>query len=379
MLAQLFHFRAVVVSAALLLMLAIPSSAANITGTVMNGTTGAPAPGDDVVLIRLSESGMNEIAHAKSDETGAFRIPLANFSGSYLVRVFHSGVTYHQAAASPEKPLTIQVYDVAQRVDGIAAVADVQRFETEGDMLEVRQVITMHNASSPPRTLMNAQPFELQLPSEAQIESGLVQVEDAQALKYKPVPGAQGGQYYFVFPLRPGETRFAVVYRLPYHGDFVVEPHIRNAREQFVVMLPKSMGFEPKVSGIFRPMKNVTADNVQGSVPVSPGDTVAFRISGTGSLAEFEDRREQARASEKARPGGGLGPPTELPDPLHNYRWGILVGFGSLLFAGAAYIIKKPSLHKLVQDRPLDRIASRKTPKQRMGLTNARRKPTVRV
>src|SRR5438105_3570809 len=63
--------------------------------------------------------------------------------------------------------------------------------------LEVKQLVTMHNASKPPRTLMNDRPFSIQLPPEAQVLSGLVQLGDGEPLKSKPAPGERKGEYAF--------------------------------------------------------------------------------------------------------------------------------------------------------------------------------------
>ena len=125
-----------------------------------------------------------------------------------------------------------------------------------------------------------------------------------------------------VSPLRPGDTRFAVVYRLPYRGEAIIEPKLRNPMERFVVMLPKSMKFEPTSSGIFQPMPNVSPDNVQGTARVTQGQVLSFRSSGTGALVELQGSR-QAEAREtpkKENPGGGLGVPIDAPDPLHGER-----------------------------------------------------------
>ena len=48
-----------------------------------------------------------------------------------------------------------------------------------------------------------------------------------------------------------------------------------------------------------------------------------------------------ATAGRDARPGGGLGPPIDAPDPLEKYRWYILGGFAVILAAGAVYITKR--------------------------------------
>jgi hypothetical protein len=46
-------------------------------------------------------------------------------------------------------------------------------------------------------------------------------------------------------------------------------------------------------------------------------------------------------ASTDNRPGGGLGPPIEAPDPLDKYRTWILAGFGAVLIVGAIYITQR--------------------------------------
>jgi len=194
---------------------------------------------------------------------------------------------------------------------------------------------------------MNDRPFEIQLPPEARVQSGLVQLEDEPPLKQKPLIGEQKGQFYFVFPLRPGDTRFAVVYQLPYTGEALIEPEIRNPLEQFVIMLPRSMKFEPKASGIFQPRSDTTPDHVEGTRPVTLGQAVAFRIEGTGTLEELQGRRKQAQEGQtvpKERPGGGLGPPIEAPDPLQQYRWHILTGIAVLAVAGAVHVNRRTRL-----------------------------------
>src|SRR5207237_617730 len=200
------------------------------------GTTKKPAVGDEVVLMSISGGSEKESARAKTDSVGHFSVNVADVRGSRLVRVVHQGVTYEKIVGRDANLVAIQVYDVADKMDGVTAIMDVQRFEARSDTLEVKQLVTMHNASKPPRTLMNDRPFSIQLPPEGQVLSGLVQLGDGEPLKSKPAPGERKGEYYFRFPLRPGDTRFAVVYRLLYNGEAVVEPRIRNGQERFVVM-----------------------------------------------------------------------------------------------------------------------------------------------
>jgi hypothetical protein len=342
----LIHHRSSLLLATLLISTAF-ATAANLKGTVVIGTTGRPGAGDEIVLLSLSQEGMNETARGIVDSQGRFTLTVADPEAAHIVRVTHQGVTYHKLVQAGSAPLLIKVYDVAQQLEGIQAVMDVQRFEATADQLEVKQLITVRNDSKPPRTLVNDRSFEIQLPPEARVQSGLVQVEGGRPLKQKPVSGDQRGQYYFEFPIRPGDTRFAVVYRLPYNGEALIEPQIRNPLEKFVVMLPKSMKFQPKTSGVFEAMPGTTPDNVLGTGPLRPDQVVAFRVSGTGTLQELEGRRQEVQTGKTdsaARPGGGLGPPIEAPDPLQKYRLPILAGIIVLMSTGAGYVARKTRL-----------------------------------
>jgi hypothetical protein len=341
--------------------------AATLMGKVTNGTANTPASGDEVVLVTLSDEGMKEGARVKTDSEGRFVFNIADPGGSLLLRVLHQGVAYHSPVPLDGKLVRVMVYDAAAKIEGVSAVMDVQRFEATNETLEIKQLVTLHNNSKPPRTLTNERSFEIQLPIDAEVESGMVQVEDGPPLKRTMVPAEQKGRYYSSFPVRPGDTRFAVVYRLPYAGNLLMEPTIRDPLERFVVMLPKSMKFEPLAAGVFEPMPGTTPDHVEGTKPVKLGQTLAFRISGTGTLDELEGRREQAGGGQtvseersggqtvtKELPGGGLGVPSDAPDPLQGYRWQILAGLGVLLLGGA-YLVRKTQLAYAETNRPVVR------------------------
>jgi hypothetical protein len=61
-----------------------------------------------------------------------------------------------------------------------------------------------------------------------------------------------------------------------------------------------------------------------------------------------------AVAGRDSRPGGGLGPPIDAPDPLQKYRWYILGGFGILLVAGAIYIATRSKSATIPDFAPTD-------------------------
>jgi hypothetical protein len=368
-----------------LLTASLSAAAVQLEGLVINETTGKHQDGDDIVLLSLSQEGMRETARTRTDDKGRFFFSVSDRQLTHVVRALHRGVTYHQLVEPGTQRVAVAVYDVANQVDSVTAVMDVQRFEATNNALEVRQLVTMRNDSRPPRTLMKDRSFEVDLPPEAEVESGLVQVEDGQPLKQRPIIGDPKGQYYFSFPLRPGDTRFGIVYRLPYDGSALVRPHLRNPFEKFVVMLPKDMKFDPKTVGIFHSMPNTTPDNVQGANAVTSEKSLAFRISGTGMLEELKGRRQEGEAQStntKATgavnpPGGGLAPPIEAPDPLEKYRWSILAGLLMLTMIGATHVSRKTRETRVAENASLLRQV--RTGSHRRSRQKTRRRERQRV
>ena len=321
--------------------------AQNLTGTVTNGTTHKPSSGDDVILLKLGQ-GMEEAGRTKADAKGAFSFKLDG-QGPHLVRVVHQGVTYHRIVPPGSASVDVQVYDVAKKVAAISVTADVFRFQAQANELQGVRIFAVNNTSDPPITQMNDQNFEFFLPEGAEVDEGVAKTEGGQPLNSAPVPQKQRNRYAFVFPLRPGETQFQVVFHLPYTGQAKIDPQLLYPAQHFVVMTPKTMQFSPASPGVFQSMADPGRSDspVQVASNTQPGQQLAFTISGTGTLAN-EGGAESAGGGQAdappgrdSRPGGGLGPPIDAPDPLEKYRWYILGGFAAVFVAGAVYIAKR--------------------------------------
>jgi len=349
--------------------------AQTLTGTVTNGTTKKPASDDDVVLIKLGQ-GMEEAARTKTDPNGNFTFKLDD-SGPHLVRAIHQGVTYHKMAPPGTTSADLEVFDVSKKLAGISVTADVMRFQAQGNELQGIRLFAVDNHSDPPRTQMNDQNFEFYLPDGAEVDQSMAMTAGGQPINSAPVPQREKNRYAFVFPLRPGETQFQVAFHMPYSGQLSVDPKALYGAQHFVVMLPKSMQFSAGAGTTFQSMKDPRQSDalVQVASNTRVGQALAFTISGAGLLA---DESEQANAGQAAggqaagrdsRPGGGLGPPIDAPDPLEKYRWYILGGFGLVLAAGAVYIAKRPRTASLdvVHSEPIE-IPAKKAAASRSGL-----------
>src|ERR1051326_6134151 len=71
--------------------------AAQITGTVTNGTTNKPSSGDEVTLLSLS-SGMEEVGKTKTDSQGHYKLNVPDEGAPHLVRVLRQSVHYFTSA-----------------------------------------------------------------------------------------------------------------------------------------------------------------------------------------------------------------------------------------------------------------------------------------
>lgn len=324
---------------------AISASTSNITGTVTNKTSGKASQGDAVVLLKLSE-GMQEAARSKTDSHGSFTLQVPDDGAQHLVRVTHDGVNYFRPAPAGTKIVALDVYDAAKTVEGVTGRADILRVQTEGNQMEVTELFVLQNNSKPPRTRMSDRSFEITLPADAVLDSSLAAGPGGMPVNSSPVPTGEKGRYAYVFPIRPGETKFQIAYHTPYSGSFEFHPQVLTTMEDVVVMLPKSMNFKADGSpfsngGEEKGMSIFVAHNV------AAGTQLAFSVSGTGQIPR--DAQDAPNAGEQAassgtpdnRPGGGLGKPEETPDPLHAYRWWIIGGLAAALVVGAVVVVNQ--------------------------------------
>ena len=333
----------------LALLLSTLATAQSLSGTVKNSTTNKPSAGDDVVLLSLGQ-GMEESGRTKSDAKGNFTFKL-DTQGPHLIRVIHQEVTYHRMAPPGTTSVEVDVYDVGKKIDGISVVADIMRFQAGQGQLQVERTFAVTNNSKPPRTQMNEHNLEFYVPDGASIREGQAMTAGGRPVDSAPVPeGANAkNRYAFLFPLRPGETRFSVVYTVPYTGSVNIDAKAIYPLEHFVAIAPKSMQFAaaPGTNFTAAPYPGQPDANVEVASNVALGQPTAFKLSGEGTLSDpKEEGAEQpttqaAPAPAESRPGGGLGPPIDAPPPTQKYQWYILGGLALALVVGGVYIASR--------------------------------------
>ena len=199
---------------------------------------------------------------------------------------------------------------------------------------------------------MGDQNFEFFLPEGAQVDQGMAMTAGGQPINSSPVPEKEKNRYGFVFPLRPGETQFQVVFHLPYSGELNVDPKplyacpafCRDAAQDHAVCGCARRGLQGHEGPAPVRMPRCRSPRIPSQDSRWPS---RFRAPARWAKPETTARAPTpaeggaSAAGRDARPGGGLGPPIDAPDPLEKYRWYILGGFAVVLAAGAIYITNR--------------------------------------
>src|SRR6266849_10643239 len=338
-----------------LAVLACSSAAAlganNITGSVRNQSRGEPAIGDEVILIRL-DKGMQEEARAKTDATGAFTLNLPYPDKPYLVRVVHQGVSYEQRAFDGDA-LSLQVFDVEPQVPGVTGTIEIIRDGPKGNLLHVSDMVEIKNESSPPLTQAGQRTFEAYLPASAKIDSDLAAGprKVSEIISAAPVPG-EPGHYTVNFPLRPGATKFAFNYDLPYRGHAAFQTRHAYPLQELAVMIPPAMKFSSR-SPVFEILATGnTRYHVHAVNQVEAGAGPKFEVSGIEALPPVGDQASSHPFSlSPASPNPTSSPPVRanlpllvsIDSPLKQTQPPsqllVLVGMTSVLLAACAILI----------------------------------------
>jgi 5-hydroxyisourate hydrolase-like protein (transthyretin family) len=351
--------------------MALPLSlaAATISGTVIDRTTGKPAAGDTVHLLDLQQ-GMQESARTTIDKDGHYSFTVPDANGMHLVQVEHQKASYYGSVPPNTSTVNVDVYDVAPQVEGVHVYADVSRLETNQQGLSVTESWFIRNESKPPRTQFGPRAFEFFLPEGSVVEGATATGPGGMAISATPAPLGDKNHYAFLFPVRPGETRFQIGYHIPYSSSLTLQTHVSLPTDNVAIMLPKSMSLS---GASFQPLPadaNEPGVNTWLSTNVTPAKPVSFTVSGTGSMPREQqgqtapggaagqgmgaqgmgaapDQSSPAaepsaaqQAAESNRPGGGLANPNGTPDPLDKYKGWILSGLGLALVVAAAFLLR---------------------------------------
>ncbi len=330
--------------------------AAQITGTVTNATTNKPSSGDEVTLLSLA-NGMEEAGTTKTDSKGHYTLNVPDENAQHLVRVARQSVHYFKAAPPGVTTVDITVYDAGTQVEGLVTDARVFHLQASGGNMDVQELYILNNQSQPPRTKIGNQTFAITLPDGAQMGEASLTGPGGMPLTVAAVPSGAKNRYAYDFPIKPGQTRFEVNYKVPYGGshEFTLRPE--SPLSELGVLLPKSMKFNG-VSGGFAQDVDEAGLAVFFAKNVPANQEVKFSVSGEGLIPN------------ETQGGGNPGQPTSESSggtPIPNSSGGtrealwFIVGALVILIGGGGFVMwrKSAAARAAAQDPKAARVASK--------------------
>ena len=327
--------------------------AAQISGTVTNATTNKPSSGDEVTLLSLA-SGMDEVAKTKTDSQGHYTLNVPDDEAQHLVRVARQGVNYFKAAPPGTTTVDVTVYDAATQVEGLVTDARVFHLQAGGGSMDVQELYILNNQSQPPRTKIGNQTFAVTLPDGAQMGEASLTGPGGMPVTVAAVPSGAKDRYAYDFPIKPGQTRFEVNYKVPYSGshEFSLKPE--SPLSELGVLLPKSMKFTGTAPA-FSQDRDEEGLAVFFAKNVSANQKVKFSVSGEGLIPNEAQ-------------GGNPGQPTSesngapIPSSSGGTREALwfIVGALVILIGGGAFLMWRKSVSaKAVSDPKANKAASK--------------------
>jgi len=293
-----------------------------VDGLVTNKTTNKPQAGATVTLYKLGGAGMEAVESVKSDAAGKFLINQAA-QGPHLIQTAFDGVVYNHMLppGQPQTGLSLEVYSASTKQGGAQLKQHMILIEPLGTEMQVRESYFYSNAG--PTTWNDPKEGTLRfyVPQETR---GNVEVM-ATAPQGMPIrrpadKASQAGVLKVDFPIKPGESRIDVNYKLPFTSPGTFAGKILQPAEQTMLAVPR--GVEVKGEGVEVAGKE---PRTQATVMKVTAKSYKLELNGTGEL--------QPAAAAAGEGSEENGPKIEQIDPKIYDRklWILGLTMGALL------------------------------------------------
>mgnify|MGYP001185100291 CR=1 FL=1 len=322
---------------------------AQISGSVTNGTTPGPVAGASVALIQL-QGGMQPVADTHTDAAGHFSFSQSAPAGvPMLLKVEYKGVPYFQPLPPNQTQAVVEVFEPSADESQLHLSAHLIVVQPEQLQMAVVDEYVLENTLEPKRTLYrDGGLFRFRVPTGTQPDGARVIGPSGMPISRPPVPTASNGIFTVDYPVRPGETRIQVSYRVPYgslHADLTEHPlyptdHLR-------VYVPAPMQF---TGANFAPVGQQDGFKVyeaQGAVrPDDAGAGFRFTVSGDAPPPASDSSASQGSTTTATQPAGDAAAvPDQAAPPktfLERNLWVILAFLVMGAAGGFGYLLSRP-------------------------------------
>jgi hypothetical protein len=314
--------------------------AGTVHGTVINRTTGKPAP--DIPLTLLNPTaGMVEVGSSKSDAQGQFSVTSdAIGTGPILIRATYRDNSFNTFLPPGHPEVDVDIYETSKDPKSITPDSHIIIFQPSGDKLVGAEEYHVQNNSNPPVAYFRTEGnFDFAIPDKATLQ----QVSTISALGVA-VPQASidkgKGRYAIAYPFRPGETSIRLSYELAYTGNAAT------------VKLPAAYG-GLKMLLVAPPGVSVAGDGLKPAgqeqgMMVYTHDALAAKASLLVQLSGVGNPQATDAGGAQGQQGGQEGNSrTEseniqaVPGRLDDLKWPLMIGLAALFALGAIMLSRK--------------------------------------
>lgn len=326
-----------------------------LSGTVENGTTGRMQPGAQVRLL-LPSANMQSIARTRSGAGGKFQLALPENQGTLVLEAGFQGVDYFQTLPPAASQTQIQVFNAtaSSRRLRIHEMATVLQPEN-GDLAVVNEFV-IRNRLSPPVTWYQPKGiFRFVAPRGIIPDGAQVIGPNGMPIRKNPHLARQAGIFRIAYPLRPGETRIQISYRIPY------------AQKQAQVPLTALFPVDGMQVYVPPPMRFAApgftlagaAEGYQVYQRAAPRGNIIAQVSGTAAIPAAMQAKADTGSGPASNPSGAPAAGAENSAPassatavsaggtprasfVERHQLTLLLGLALLAAVGMGYLLSRP-------------------------------------
>jgi len=320
------------------LLAASAASAGTVNGTVVNRTTGKPAPNVDLTLLSPTQ-GMREIGSAKSDAQGHFTATNdAIGMGPVLIRATYHDVSFNTFLPPGRPEIEVEIYEISKDPKTISVPSHVVIFQPQGDRLIGAEEYSIQNASQPPAAYFRTEGnFDFAIPENGTI--GQVTTTTSMGMPVNQATIEKGkGRFAIAYPFRPGQTNVRLSYELPYSNNSATfKLPATYAGMKLLVVVPPGVavtGDGLTSAGQEQGMMVFTHD------PLAAKSALSVSLSGVGAP---QSAASGGQGQEPAQEGNSRTGPevTAAPSRLDDFKWYLFGGLAALFAMGAILLTRK--------------------------------------
>lgn len=311
--------------------------AGTVHGTVIDRTTGKPAPNVEVTLLNTMAN-MAEVGTTKSDTQGQFTFDNpAIGNGPMLLRATMSGVAFNTSLPPGRPEVTVDVFEISKDPKAITVDSHVVIFEPSGDKLIGAEEYVVKNNLQPPAAFFRTEGnFQFAIPENAKLQQVATTSSTGMPVVQAPIEKGKGLNA-IAYAFRPGDTNVRLSYELPYSGSATVKLPATYDNMRMLLVVP--------------PGVTITGDGLQASgqeqgmmvythAPLAAKSSLTVNLSGVGA-PQAADAGTGQSAAQEGNSRTSEGDIHAVPGRLDDFKWYLFGGLAALFAMGAILLSRK--------------------------------------